>query len=130
MIVMKLRKKDKKNDGVNGSVKYQNILCKVFASVLSFFLVVLLLSEISTYVLYVIPMIGIQLFQITGIGIESGLTLSEFTVSDFSVMFMMWIMPCIFFVGISIWLHCKLIGIACRKLIFWLKIVFTDMKTS
>lgn len=112
------------------AVKKQNGLRKVIALVLSFLAMVLLLSEISTFILYAVPMIGVQMFQMTGIGIEAGLTFNEFTVSDFSVMFMMWIMPCIFFIGISIWAHCKLISFTCRKISNWLRIVFASSKKS
>lgn len=118
------------NKGSNNTKKGNNGFRKVVAMLLSFIVMVLLLSEISTFVLYAVPMIGIQMFQMTGIGIESGLTLSEFTVSDFSVMFMMWIMPCVFFIGISIWVHCKLIKVTCCKIWCWLKIVFTNSKKS
>lgn len=126
--------KDKSVTGTNNefknTTKSHNGLRKMVALLLAFVTMVLLLSEISTFVLYAVPMIGIQMFQMTGIGIESGLTLSEFTVSDFSVMFMMWIMPCVFFIGISIWAHCKLIKFTCRKIWSWLKIVFMCYKKS
>lgn len=118
---MKLGLDKKKSHGGNG-VK------KVIALFFSFIVMVLLLSEISTFTMYAVPMIGIKMFQATGIGIQSGLTLGEFTVSDMSVMFMMWIMPCIFFIGLSIWAHCKLIRLVWQKVKAWLKIVFTSAK--
>lgn len=127
---MKTEKNINKNDTVKGSIKNRNGIRQVVALILSFVTMLLLLSEISTFVLYGVPMIGIKLFQMTGIGIQSGLTLSQFTVSDASVMFMMWIMPCLFFVGISIYVHCKLIKFAFRKIIGWLKIVFMSSKKS
>ena len=126
--------KDKNTTGVvkepKSTDKSHNGFRKVVALLLSFITMVLLLSEISTFVLYAVPMIGIEMFQMTGIGIEACLTLSEFTVSDFSVMFMMWIMPCVFFIGISIWIHCKLISLTCHKIWSWLKIVFASSKKS
>lgn len=121
---MKLNKTKNKSDGAAKSKSGNTTLKKVIALFLTFFTMVLLLSELATFTLYAVPMIGIQMFQMTGIGIESGLTLSAFTVSDMSVMFMMWIMPCIFFIGISIYLHCKLIRLVFKKIANWLSVIF------
>lgn len=114
----------------SGVQKDHTVFRKVVAAMLAFVTMVLLLSELSTFTLYAVPMIGIQMFQMTGIGIESGLSLAEFSVSDFSVMFMMWVMPCLFFVGISIYAHCKLIRAVCRKLCVWFWIVFARSKSA
>lgn len=125
-----MKLKSKKNGASapkNPEVK-RNHIKKVIAAILAILLLFCLLCEISAFTLYAVPMIGIQMFQQTGIGIENGLTLANFTVSDFSVMFMMWIAPFMFFVGISIWVHCKLIKYVCRKMVGWLRIIFAKPK--
>lgn len=122
---MKLSKTKKEMNSKN-NVKVR----KVIAFVLSFFTMVLLLSELAAFTMYAVPMIGIQMFQMTGISVEAGLTLSSFTVSDASVMFMMWILPCIFFTGIGIYVHCKLIKIVCRKLFVWCRVIFARTPTK
>lgn len=124
---MNLKKKDKTKKAVNPSEKKSRIK-KIIAIILAILLLFCLLCEISAFTLYAVPMIGIQMFQMTGIGIENGLTLANFTVSDCSVMIMMWLAPFAFFVGISIWIHCKLIKFVCNKMISWLKIIFSKPK--
>ena len=122
---MNLKKKnDTTKKTVNAAEKKSRIK-KVIAIILAILLMFCLLCEISAFTLYAIPMIGIQMFQMTGIGIENGLTLASFTVSDCSVMIMMWLAPFAFFVGISVWVHCKLIKFVCKKMTGWLKIIFS-----
>ena len=72
---MSLKKKnDVTNKTVNAAEKKSRIK-KVIAIILAILLMFCLLCEISTFTLYAVPMIGIQMFQMTGIGIENGLTL-------------------------------------------------------
>lgn len=125
---MNLKKKtDTTKKPVNAAEKRVHIK-KVIAVILAILLLFCLLCEISSFTLYAVPMIGIQMFQMTGVGIENGLTLANFTVSDCSVMIMMWLAPFAFFVGISVWVHCKLIKFVCKKMVGWLKIIFSKPK--
>lgn len=125
---MNLKKKNDVTNKTVNAVEKKSRIKKVIAIILAILLMFCLLCEISTFTLYAVPMIGIQMFQMTGIGIENGLTLANFTVSDCSVMIMMWLAPFVFFVGISIWVHCKLIKFVCKKMISWLKIIFSKPK--
>lgn len=103
-------------------------LKRIIAVILLFVVSLLLVSEVAAFTLYGIPFLSIQMFQVTGISIQSGITLAELSLSDFSVMFMMWIAPCIFCIAISVYLHCKLIMFVLRKSFGWLKVIFQQTK--
>lgn len=83
-----------------------------------------IVSELVTYTTWAMPLIAIQLFQLAGIGIESGVTIANFAIGDMAVMFMMWILPCMFALGLSLYVHAKLLKWYFKKFVSWLRLIF------
>lgn len=117
----------KRFSGVNKN-KSQDSDHSLMRRVIALFLVLFaccgLITEVLMFGMYVLPTICVKLFQITGIQIQSGLLIKDFSLQDFCVMFMMWIVPCVFVIGISIYVHCKWIKRVMRKVFLWCKVLF------
>lgn len=111
----------KKSDGSCNSM----LLKRIVAFLLILFSSSFLVTELVLFGVYILPTVCLMLFQSTGIMLEPGLLAGKFAVQDLCVMFMMWIVPCIFIIGISIYGHCKLIKHVMRRVIAWTKLLFS-----
>lgn len=117
-----LKKKDVSTKSMNkNSLGVKKTVAVVLLLVTTLFVV----SELVTYTTWAMPLIAIQLFQMAGIGIESGMTIANFAIGDMAVMFMMWILPCLFVLGLSLYVHAKLLKWYFKKFVSWLKVIFT-----
>lgn len=105
--------------------KSQNGLRRVIAAVLAFFSSVLMLSELMTVALYVLPFLSVQMYQVAGVKLMTDtMVLADMTVVNFVVLMMMWFFPTLFLCAILILIHWKLIRVVMRRVGLWLKIVF------
>lgn len=121
---MGVRMRNKKVvDNVDKSVD-NFVLKKVIALLLIFVVCCGVTTEVLMFGMYILPALCVKLFQITGISIESGMKLAKFPMQDFCVMFMMWILPCLFLTGISIYVHAKLVVKSARYVVRWFRFLF------
>lgn len=104
------------------------IVKRIIAFVLIVFSVGAFLTEMLLFGMYILPTICMEIFRTTGISIQPGLSLREFSVQDACVMFMMWIVPCVFIIGVSIYGHCKLAKRVMLRVAAWFKLLFTKGK--
>lgn len=88
---------------------------KIVALTLSFFITVMLVSEVYTMLAYIIPYVAISMFQSTGISVAEGLTFSEFSVGDTVVLCMMWVFPCLCGVGLATAVQWKIICFVVKR---------------
>lgn len=97
------------------------VLKKIIAFLLIFVVCCLVTTEVLMFGMYALPAMCVKLFQVTGITLESGIKLGKFPMQDLCVMFMMWIIPCLFLTGVSVYFHVKLIGKSARHVIRWFR---------
>lgn len=126
-------KKSKKSLNESGvskdkGFKKSMLIKRVIALFLILFSCCALMTEVLLFGMYILPTFCVQLFQTTGIQIEAGLLISKFSVQDACVMFMMWIVPCVFIIGISIYGHCKLIKLVMWRVMAWFRLLFSKNK--
>lgn len=97
------------------------LLKKMIALLLIFLVCCGVTTEVVAFGMYGLPTFCVKLFQTTGISLESGMTVHKFLMQDLCVMFMMWIIPCLFITGVSVYLHAKLIKYSMRRVARWLR---------
>lgn len=86
---------------------------------LMFFTMVLVLSEVITFAIWAMPLICLQVWQMSGLGSLAAVAVKDITVTNITVMCMMWLLPCLFLCGICFYLHCKLLRYLWNKLKKW-----------
>lgn len=106
-----------------------NGLRRIIAAVLSFFSSVLLLSELMTMALYVLPFVSVQMYQMAGVQLMTEtMVLGDMTVVNFVVLMMMWFFPTLFVCVLLVLVHWKLICVVMKRVGLWLRIVFPARK--
>ena len=101
-----------KNEGANASVWLKRVIAVAIAVVVFIALIVETLAFASTVILTT----SVVIFQQTGISITPGLTFSEFSVQDMTVLIMSWFLPSLFLVLLMAALQIKLWKVSCHGL--------------
>ena len=95
----------------------RRVMAVLFVCLVAF----VLIMEIFMFCTYVVPAVSIEIFQMAGLGFDEQLTVSEFSVNYACVMFMMWVLPSLFFVIVMGALHYKFFMFLWRKILRWCK---------
>lgn len=114
-----------KKDGKKQRSENSGVFAKRFiALILTFFISVILLAETYALLTQLIPYVSITMFQMTGISVEAGLTIAEFSVGDLIVLCMMWGLPSLCGVALVSAAQWKLICFAVGKMARMLRNAF------
>ena len=120
---MKLEKKT--SDAVKTDMKQVRI--RRFRKILAMFLVavvsVFTVSEVITFAIWAMPLICLQIWQMSNVGALASLAITELTVTNVAVLVMMWLLPCLFLGGVCLYLHIRLVRFVGRKLRIWLSVL-------
>lgn len=113
----------------NRTIDKTQAIRKTIALLLFFITLIALITELVTYAMFIIPVVLIQLYQYVGLTTAGSDTI-ERALSFGTSAYMLWGGTTIFFISISVYLHCKLIKRALKKWWTWLKIVFERRKVN
>lgn len=98
---------------------------RIVSFILVFLSTVIVISEVITFAIWAVPLICLQVWQMSGLGSLANVVVSDLTVTNITVMCMMWLLPCLFLCGMGFYLHCKLLRAFWHKNRKWIH-VFKD----
>lgn len=116
----------KKNESVKSvDCKPNGLGVKKFVALILLLIITLfIVSEIVTYTTWAMPQFASYLFQLP-INIKLETTISECAIGDMAIMFVYWILPCLFVLGLSIYIHIKLLKWYFKKFVMWMRVIFS-----
>lgn len=117
---MKFKKQDP-SDFVRDirTLRFQKILAALCIAVVSVFTV----SEVITFAIWALPLICLEIWQLSDLGALSVLALTDLTVTNVVVLVMMWLLPCLFLGGMCLYVHSKLVRFVWTKVRAWIRIL-------
>ena len=106
------------------------VIKKLIAAIITILVLTVLIAETYTLVTQFVPYVLSVMFKTTGISIAEGLTFAEFSVGDFVVMLIFWLIPAVLMAGLLLMCQWALIKWIFRKLAKLWKNAFVKIDTS